>query len=89
MRQDLVSFHARHAATALPYPGAPDYGGLGMSNRASRDQEFDLFIPRMSSLPLKDQRELMEPLHQEGRRAEGLHDLQRCGDLECGGGPLA
>ncbi|MBN9318731.1 MAG: replication initiator protein A [Caulobacterales bacterium] len=31
-----------------------------MSKRAVRDQEFDLFIPRMNSLPLKDQRELME-----------------------------
>lgn len=31
-----------------------------MTKRAIRDQEFDLFIPRMNSLPLKDQRELME-----------------------------
>src|ERR1700748_3493339 len=31
-----------------------------MSKRAARDQEFDLFIPRMNSLPLKDQREVME-----------------------------
>lgn len=31
-----------------------------MSKRAIRQQEFDLFIPRMSSLPLKDQREVME-----------------------------
>ena len=31
-----------------------------MSKRAAREQEFDLFIPRMNSLPLKDQRELME-----------------------------
>jgi plasmid replication initiation protein len=31
-----------------------------MSKRAARDQEFDLFIPRMNSLPLKDQREMME-----------------------------
>jgi len=31
-----------------------------MTKRAARDQEFDLFIPRMGSLPLKDQREMME-----------------------------
>ena len=31
-----------------------------MSKRAARDQGFDLFIPRMNSLPLKDQREMME-----------------------------
>ena len=31
-----------------------------MSKRAIRNQEFDLFIPRLSSLPLKDQREVME-----------------------------
>ena len=31
-----------------------------MSKRAIRQQEFDLFIPRMNSLPLKDQREVME-----------------------------
>jgi plasmid replication initiation protein len=31
-----------------------------MSKRAQRDQEFDLFIPRMNELPLKDQREMME-----------------------------
>jgi len=31
-----------------------------MSKRAVRDQEFDLFIPRMNTLPLKDQREMME-----------------------------
>ena len=31
-----------------------------MSKRAIRQQEFDLFVPRMSSLPLKDQREVME-----------------------------
>ena len=31
-----------------------------MSKRARRQEEFDLFIPRMTSLPLKDQRELME-----------------------------
>jgi len=31
-----------------------------MSKRAAREQEFDLFIPRMNSLPLKDQREMME-----------------------------
>jgi plasmid replication initiation protein len=31
-----------------------------MTKRAARDQEFDLFIPRMNSLPLKDQREVME-----------------------------
>jgi plasmid replication initiation protein len=31
-----------------------------MTKRAVRDQEFDLFIPRMNSLPLKDQREVME-----------------------------
>jgi plasmid replication initiation protein len=31
-----------------------------MSKRAIRNQEFDLFIPRMNELPLKDQRELME-----------------------------
>lgn len=31
-----------------------------MSKRAARDHEFDLFIPRMNSLPLKDQREMME-----------------------------
>jgi plasmid replication initiation protein len=31
-----------------------------MSKRAIRKQEFDLFIPRMSGLPLKDQREVME-----------------------------
>lgn len=31
-----------------------------MSKRAARDREFDLFIPRMNSLPLKDQREMME-----------------------------
>lgn len=31
-----------------------------MSKRAIRHQEFDLFIPRLSSLPLKDQREVME-----------------------------
>ena len=31
-----------------------------MIKRAARDQEFDLFIPRMNSLPLKDQREMME-----------------------------
>jgi plasmid replication initiation protein len=31
-----------------------------MSKRAIRNQEFDLFIPRMGALPLKDQRELME-----------------------------
>jgi len=34
--------------------------GLIMSKRAIRQQEFDLFIPRMSGLPLKDQREVME-----------------------------
>lgn len=31
-----------------------------MSKRATRDAEFDLFIPRMTGLPLKDQREMME-----------------------------
>lgn len=31
-----------------------------MSKRAIRDEEFDLFIPRMNALPLKDQREMME-----------------------------
>ena len=31
-----------------------------MSKRAIRSQEFDLFVPRMGDLPLKDQRELME-----------------------------
>ena len=31
-----------------------------MTKRAARDQEFDLFVPRMNSLPLKDQREMME-----------------------------
>ena len=31
-----------------------------MSKRAARDQAFDLFIPRMNALPLKDQREMME-----------------------------
>jgi len=31
-----------------------------MSKRAIRNQEFDLFVPRMGDLPLKDQRELME-----------------------------
>jgi len=31
-----------------------------MSKRAARDAEFDLFIPRMNGLPLKDQREMME-----------------------------
>lgn len=31
-----------------------------MSKRASKSNEFDLFIPRMSDIPLKDQRELME-----------------------------
>src|SRR3546814_1709184 len=31
-----------------------------MSKRAIRQQEFDLFVPRMNSLPLKDQREVME-----------------------------
>jgi len=31
-----------------------------MSKRAIRQQEFDLFIPRLASLPLKDQREVME-----------------------------
>ena len=31
-----------------------------MSKRATRDQEFDLFIPRLNSLSLKDQREMME-----------------------------
>lgn len=31
-----------------------------MSKRAIRNQEFDLFIPRMGEAPLKDQRELME-----------------------------
>jgi plasmid replication initiation protein len=34
--------------------------GSAMSKRAIRDQEFDLFIPRMNNLPLKDQREVME-----------------------------
>ena len=32
----------------------------GMSKRAIRQQEFDLFLPRMNDLPLKDQREVME-----------------------------
>lgn len=31
-----------------------------MSKRAIRSQEFDLFVPRIGALPLKDQRELME-----------------------------
>ena len=31
-----------------------------MSKRSQKDQEFDLFIPRLASLPLKDQREVME-----------------------------
>lgn len=31
-----------------------------MTKRAIRDQSFDLFVPRMGELPLKDQRELME-----------------------------
>jgi len=31
-----------------------------MTKRATRDQEFDLFIPRMGGVPLKDQREMME-----------------------------
>jgi len=31
-----------------------------MSKRAIRNQEFDLFIPRLGEAPLKDQRELME-----------------------------
>jgi plasmid replication initiation protein len=31
-----------------------------MSKRAIRQQEFDLFVPRVTGLPLKDQRELME-----------------------------
>lgn len=31
-----------------------------MSKRAIRNQAFDLFVPRMGDLPLKDQRELME-----------------------------
>lgn len=33
---------------------------VAMSKRAIRNQEFDLFVPRMGELPLKDQRELME-----------------------------
>jgi len=31
-----------------------------MTKRAVREPEFDLFVPRMNSLPLKDQREVME-----------------------------
>jgi len=31
-----------------------------MAKRAAREQKFDLFIPRMNSLPLKDQREITE-----------------------------
>lgn len=31
-----------------------------MRKRAARAQESDLFIPRMNSLPLKDQREMTE-----------------------------
>jgi len=31
-----------------------------MSKRAIRQQEFDLFVPRVNGLPLKDQREVME-----------------------------
>jgi plasmid replication initiation protein len=31
-----------------------------MSKRAIRNQEFDLFVPRLGDVPLKDQRELME-----------------------------
>lgn len=40
-----------------------------MSKRAIRNQEFDLFIPRLGEAPLKDQRELMErPFFSLGKR---------------------
>ena len=47
---------------ALPYPFASQMSmvSFNMTKRAIRQQEFDLFVPRMNSLPLKDQREVME-----------------------------
>lgn len=47
---------------ALPYPFVPQMSIVSpnMSKRTIRQQEFDLFVPRMNSLPLKDQREVME-----------------------------
>ena len=36
------------------------HNGVSMSKRVTKTNDFDLFIPRMSEIPLKDQRELME-----------------------------
>jgi plasmid replication initiation protein len=46
---------------APPLPFLPAFGHNDlMSKRAIRQQEFDLFVPRMGELRLKDQREVME-----------------------------
>lgn len=39
-----------------------------MSKRAIRDQEFDLFIPRMNELPLKDRGRSQRPFFSLSKR---------------------
>src|SRR5258708_34380980 len=48
------------AIARSPSPTQARVVGSAMSKRAIREREFDLFVPRMNSLPLKDQREGME-----------------------------
>ena len=47
-----------------------------MSKRAARDEAFDLFMPRMNALPLKDQREMMERPFFALRRRKRLKPIE-------------
>lgn len=50
----------RRQPAPSPSPLGARMVGSRMSKRAIREREFDLFVPRLNTLPLKDQREVME-----------------------------
>jgi hypothetical protein len=53
--------YRHHRAVAAPVPGqARPHEVRPMSKRRDPNPEFDLFIPALGDLPLKDQREVME-----------------------------